>query len=154
MLNLFNLFSGGGRVAARLNPTKRVKLHGIVFTIRKLNPLDYFSGAKALHKIYDTYQKSGNGPPLGYEPKDVEKIKAHYRDTLMAGVVSMRCLGKELEPTRLQLDALKPEDRKTKIPVDHFMTDWSLAEELYLSIVVFTYGKKKLQAILSQNRSS
>lgn len=137
-----------GRLADRLNPTKCVKLHGIRFTIRKLNPLDYMTGAKALHQVHSTYQTSGKPPSYDFDEKDVEKIKKHYRDTFMAGVVSARCLRKELIPTRGEV---KPGE--LKILVDNFMTDWELAEELYASIVVFTYGKKKLQAILSQNRN-
>jgi len=140
----------GGGVSARLNPIMAVKVHGIRFMIRKLNPLDYLTGAKALHQIYDTYKRAGKSLSDGFEEKDVAKIKSHYRDTFMAGVVSMRCAGVELLPTRSE----KVDHGDAKIPVDHFMTDWDLAEELYQAIVVFTYGKKKMRAILRSQKTA
>ena len=148
MLNWFLDRFFSGRIARRLNPTRRVKLHGIRFTIRKLNPMDYLTGAKALHKIYDTYNRD-KSPTGDFSEKDAEKVKNHYRDTLMAGVVSVRCLGRELEPTRKAVDA-----GEHKLPVDHLITNWGLAEELYLAIVTFTYGKKKLRQILLSQRKS
>lgn len=141
-----------GRAAARLNPTKRVRLHGIVFTIRKLNPLDYMAGAKCLHPVYDTYQK-GPKASEGLDEKQVEVVKRHYRETFLQGVVSVKIGGRELEPTLKE----RPECGPDKLPVSHLMSDWALAEELYLAIVVFTYGKKKLRTgmrLLKKSSSS
>ena len=129
-------------MSSALNPQKRVKIHGITFTVRKINPLDYLAGAKALTKIHDVYESSREQAELN--DAQIARIKEHYADVFMSGVVSVRCSGTELIPTRKQ-----PESGEHKILVSHLITDWSLAEALYLSIIEFTYGKKKLNRLAS-----
>lgn len=145
MLKILNWLFSGHSLSSRLDPQKKIKLHGITFTIRKMNPLDYAAGAQSLVKVHDIYQSKGE-TKVTIDEKGIEKVKAHYRDVLMSGVVSVKCLGKYLAPTR------KPADGK--ILVDNLMTDWSLAEELYQSIIEFTYGKKKIKAIISSNQKA
>ena len=146
---MLNWLWGRRSISERLNPTKRVRLHGIVFTIRKLNPLDYFAGAKALQSVHVTYEDARKADKVMITEAEAEKVKTHYRDTLLKGVVSVRCMGRDLIPTLKEVKA-----GEDKIAVDNLLTDWSLAEELYLAIVQFTYGKKKLSRILSSARSS
>lgn len=137
-----------GRSLSRLEPTRRVTLHGIRFTIRKLNPLDYLVGAKALKQSFATYESAREASKMAasgaLNEKDVTKVKDHYRDVLMAGVVSVRLHGKEYAPAREE----KGKAEAGKIPVANLMTDWALAEEIYAAIVAFTYGKKKHQITL------
>lgn len=139
----------GGRVANRLNPTKKVKINGVTFTLRKLNPLDYLAGAKALQDIHKPYERAAKAPSFDFSEKEIQAVKTHYRDVLLQGIVSVRCLGRELVPT---LKDFAPGEAKIK--VENFMSDWDMAERLYQEIVEFTYGKKKLRAILSFARKS
>lgn len=128
-----------------LAPTKRIKLHGVYFTIRKINPLEYLAGTSALQRVYDIYSKPID-KSLPVDQAQIERVKAHYIDVFMAGVVKMN----DLILTRKQVDPLEYNE---KLKVDHLLTDWSLAEELYYKIIEFTYGKKKLSQFNSRRQS-
>lgn len=141
------LFSGPA-AAEVLNPTKVVRIHGVSFTIRKLNPMHHMMGAQVLHKCYELYGRPGKPADMVNEGM-IEKVKVHYRDTFMSGVVSMRSRGVELMPARLEAEV-----KAGEVFVDNFMTDWSLAEELYMAIVEFTYGKKNFRQFASLAKSS
>jgi hypothetical protein len=138
-MNLLNWLLPDRSLAQALDPRKKVKIHGIKFTLRKLNPMDHLTGAQVLRRVHEIYQKNDASGEVVTEGM-VEKLKKHYTDVFMASVVSVRCLGKELEPTR-------KEAGPGKLPVGHLLTDWELAEQLYTAIMEFTYGKKKLKQL-------
>jgi hypothetical protein len=140
------IFSSG-RISDKLDPRRIVSLHGIKFTLRKLRPEDYLSGANALVRAQDVYKTSANAG-TNIDLAMINKLRAHYRDVLMAGVVSVKCMGKELIPTRKEFEPGEP-----KIHIDNLLTDWTLAEELYAEIMLFTYGKKKLKEFLSPKKN-
>lgn len=144
-MGLLDWLYSGRSLEKALNPTKVVKIHGIKFTIRKLRPLDYLNGANALKKVYDTYQKPETSNVL--ENSAIEKVYKHYIDVFMGGIVSAKCLGKELVPSRKPPEE---SEKDSKIYVENFLTDWSLAESLYNEIFSFTYGKKKIKLLMSQ----
>lgn len=128
-----------------LNPEKVVKIHGLYFTIKKINPLNYLEGTTSLKKTYGIYQKQE--PALvNCDTAAVERIKSHYVDVFMSGVSFVNRLELSRKPIEL-------EDYDKKLHVEHLLTDWSLAEELYAAIMEFTYGKKKMKQYRSQKVS-
>ncbi len=109
-----------------LNKTKNIRVHGVFFTIRKVNILDYLDGSKVLQKQFDIYQTGTNQISEASE----KKIKEHMSHVLVAGVVSPKLSFKQEQDVMF---------------VDNLFTDWSLAVDLYNEIVAFTYGKKKVK---------
>lgn len=109
-----------------LNETKKIKVHGIIFTIRKVNILNYLDGSKVLQQVYATYQTGGD--PI--QNNSEKKIKEHFSHVLVAGVVDPKLSFKDEPGTTL---------------VDNLFTDWDLATELYNAIIENTYGKKKVK---------
>jgi hypothetical protein len=109
---------------------RQVKIKGILFTIRKLNPADYLEGAKVMHEIYATYKTSEERKIDAKMVKSINKAKGFMRDIILAGVV---------KPALVR----KPEDNPEAICVDEIFNDWELAQRLTAEIVSTTYGKKK-----------
>jgi hypothetical protein len=121
-----------------LNETKRVRIQGVVFVIRRINVLDYLNGSRVLTQSYDTYKTAGEKQAALTATVSDEKIKRHYGDVLVSGVVRPRIVFKKE-------DATDP-----AVEVETLLTNWDMAERLYSEIMEFTYGKKKLrQAILA-----
>ena len=125
---------------AALKATTRVKVHGIFFEIRKLNPLDFASGAKALHMQFETYKTKPEQEQIALMALNKEKIKEHYTDVICSAVVS-------------PVISRKPDIPGTTY-VEHLFTDWELASDLYLKIMEVTHGKKKLRSHLSRATAS
>ena len=115
-------------LAERLGENKKIKIEGINFTIKRINPIDYLNGSKAMLAIYDKYKvgKAAEAELEGYE----KKIKEHLRDVILAGVVSPE-LSRKAEGEEIHIDEI-------------FMIN-DLPELLYDAIIEFTYGKKKLK---------
>lgn len=111
-----------------LYATKKIKVCGIIFLIRKINPMDYLAGANVLTTSFDTYSETKD-PNKTTNPN---KIKKHYSEVILASVV---------EP---KLSRSQNEDG---IYIDHLFTDWDLAIGLYEKIIEFSYGKKKLKSL-------
>lgn len=109
-----------------LNETKKVKVHGIIFKIRKINILNYLDGSKVLQQAYDVYQTAKSSDSLISE----KKIREHFAQVLVAGTVEPKLSFKEEEGF---------------IFVENLFTDWDLATSLYNEIIAFTYGKKKVK---------
>jgi hypothetical protein len=107
-----------------LNKTRNVRVHGVFFTIRKINILDYLDGSKAVQKQFDIYQTGNQISEVGEK-----KIREHMSHVLVAGVVSPKLSFKQ---------------EQDFIFIDNLFTDWSLAVDLYKEILAFTYGKKKV----------
>ena len=110
---------------------KRVKVHGVFFQIRKVNPLDYLTGAKALRQDFNTYE--AKRPDLLKEATKahIDQMKQHYADVFLSAV---------LYP-KLKRD----DDDLPGIWVENLFTDWNLASDLYQEIMFHTYGKKKMK---------
>jgi hypothetical protein len=127
----------GKKLEDVLGQTKKVKVQGVRFVIRKLSPLHYLDGSKVLQASYEIYKTSGNSK---LDEVSAKKIKEHYAQTLVAGVVSPKLTLKEGD-----------EGQSVEALLDGA---WELAEELYLAIMEYTYGKKKLRQSLSQEKRS
>ena len=115
-----------------LRETKKLKINGIMFTIRKVNPVDFLDGSKILlneYQLYDIGKKAVAGDDVGLD-KQMKKLKKHFIDVFMCGV------------TNPQLTR-KPDQEPEKIGVDELFIDWDLSNELYEEIMSFSYGKKK-----------
>jgi hypothetical protein len=122
-----------------LTQTHKVKIHGVKFELRKLNPLDYMNGSKALTQTFDTYKTVD--PDKVSEPLvNISKIKSHYVDVFMGSVVSPKIT--------------RDKDSKDGIWVENLLIDWDLATDLYSKILELSYGKKKLKSLISQKKSS
>lgn len=124
----------GRQLSDIVSATKIVKVHGVRFTIKKLDPTCFLDGSKVMLQTFDTYKvthKDQNTAEItqGF----LDKIKSHYVDVFCSGVES---------PVLVR----KKEDAKDgAIYVEHLFTDWSLAHDLYQEVVGFTYGKKKFK---------
>ena len=117
--------------------SKKVRIKGIVFRIKKVDPSNYLDGSTALIATYETY-KTGNAIAPENEKVLNKKIKDHYRDVFMASVVSPNICRKE--------------DGEGFF-VDKFFMDWDLSAKLYSAIMTFTYGKKKMKLLSLLNQS-
>lgn len=132
------LFSRDRDYSAACHPRKRIKINGILFTIRKINPLDYLVGFNSLHQVYSTYKRSiESGTP---ELPNAAKIKKHYRDVIMSGVV-------EPKLTLREEDLTAPYQG---LHVEALFNNWEICESLYGEILSFTYGKKKAKSLSFQ----
>lgn len=121
-----------------LDPKRRVYVRGIWFTIRKLNVLDHMHGAKVLTQSYKVptldERRQKNEPVLAESQR--KKIHEHYRDVFLQCVVDPKFVREE--------DAVGPGTAH----VDRLFLDWAIADELYVAIMEFTYGKKKVRRAL------
>lgn len=123
---MFNLF-GSKKLESILDATKKVKVSGVVFTIRKINVLHYLDGSKMVQQVYDIY-KSGKTEP---NPDVTEKkMKEFFSHLLVGSVVS---------------PVLSFKDDGSGIHVEKMFVDWDMCMKLYEEIMLFTYGKKKTQ---------
>jgi hypothetical protein len=121
-----------------LHPQKRIKVEGILFTIRKINPIDYFAGYNSVQKLYDTYKRTDSGK-VEFDESAAKKAKAHYRDVIMSGVVEPKLTAREQDQ----------EPPYKGLHVEALFANWEICEKLYEEILKFTYGKKKLRSYSS-----
>ncbi len=117
-----------------LNETKKVKVHGIIFTIRKVNVLNYLDGSEIIQPHYGTYQVGKDSVPTPNE----KKVKKYFSEVFVAGVVSPKISFK---------------DEEGCINVENMFTDWGLVTDLHQEIMVHTYGKKKMALSALQKTS-
>lgn len=108
-----------------LNQTRKVKISGVVFTIKKINVLDYLDGSKIIQQSYEIYKtgKVDQTPDV-----NEKKVKEFFSQFLVAGVVNPK---------------LSLKDNGEGIFVERLFLDWDLCMKLYSEIMFFTYGKKK-----------
>lgn len=117
----------------KLNETKRVKINGVVFHVRKLSVPDHLAGAKVMHASYEKFQL---GTQTDLEPSK-KKIKEYYRDVILKGVVKPK-----LSP--------KPaEECGDDVSIEEVLSDWDMVEKLHDAILLETYGKKKMKQFAS-----
>lgn len=115
---------------AALDQYRDVKVGGFSFRIKKIDVFDYMKGSQAVLQSYDVYRNPK--ATEAQQQKSIEKIKAHYRDVIMAGVVSPKLVRK------------KEDESDETILVDDLFVFGNVVEELYEKIIAHTYGKKKL----------
>lgn len=143
-MNLFRkLFCRNGPgedLSTVLSRTYPATVHGVKFKLRKISPLDYVSGSKALHMHFDTWKSKGQEEQIKTLDSGTDKVKEHYKQLFMASVVEPKLKWKD--------DAEEP-----GIWVDNLFTDWDLATELYLAIMQVSYGKKKLNALIARRNA-
>jgi len=105
-----------------------VKVHGVKFLLRKLEPIHYATGANALHTHFQTYKTADDDKRLEMLAQNGDLIKKHYADVFLSAVVEPALTGNV--------------KKKPGIPVENLFTDWDLANELYAKIIEVSYGKK------------
>ncbi len=110
-----------------LDRTKRIKVKGFKFTIKRVSPLDHLKGSKVMLQAYEVLKMGKVSSPEASE----KKIKEHLTEVLLAGVVHPKLSLKEDEG----------------IQIDKLFVDYELVNDLYAQIIAFTYGKKKMQAL-------
>lgn len=134
--SLWNFFFGKD-LGAILNETKIVRVCGARFKIRKVNVTDYLSGSKILLQSYETYKTGLESTPLDVGSE--KRIKEHYADVLIAGVVTPR-LVKTAESELLG----------EGIHIEKLFIDWDMITGIYNEIMLLSYGKKKVRQFQSQ----
>jgi len=113
-------------LSEELKKTKRVKLDGFLFTIRKINVMDYLDGSKVLKKTYDTY---AIGSDKDVTESSFKGVKGHITDVICSGV---------------EKPVITRKGEGESIGIDELFVDWDLAVALYEQIMSFSYGKKKV----------
>ena len=115
-----------------LYKTKKIVVNGVYFEIKKINLMDYLNGSKVLLQKFDTHKTAGvkNYPANMSE----DNAKKHMIDVLVAGVVDPKLCHKE---------------NGTDILVDDLFINIEMTNKLYLEILEFTYGKKKVKQLIS-----
>lgn len=112
----------------QINKTKVVKLGGMRFVIKRIDPIEHLRGINVLKKVYEVYQTRDKSVDVVENAEEMlKKIRASCKDLLLAGVV---------EPELVA----KPE--QGKICVDLILQDLSIAQGLAQSIIQYTYKKK------------
>jgi len=112
-----------------ISETKLIKIEGIIFKIKKLDPFGYMDGSKSLAQHYQIYEQKRE------KNEDVtsKKIKEHYRDVFMNAVIEPKLVRKESEA------------KAGVLFVDNLLLHWDLCNSLYEQINIYTYGKKNLK---------
>lgn len=121
----------GKNLYKHLSETRRVRVKGINFRIRRLNAINYIDGSKALRQSYDTYKTKGANVST---IQDDKKVTEHFAHVLVGGVVS---------------PVLSHANDGSGIHVDALFVDWDMVVGLYTEIMTFTYGKKKVKQLAS-----
>lgn len=137
---MFGWLFGRKKLKDVLNQTRKIRIQGIVFTIRKVNLLDHLAGSKVLIQAHDTHKTAG-AKIAGLQMPD-EKVKRHYADILVAGILDPKIVHQKEGP----------EDGS--ILVEDMFPNWEMVEKLYAEIMAFTYGKKKFKRITTAAKGS
>lgn len=127
-------------LAQVLGASTRVRVHGVVFRLRKIDTLDFVSGARVLHQHFDTYKTKSEQQQLAMAAENGKRIREHYVDVFMASVVEPKLS--------------RTPNTDGAIFVENLLTDWDLASDLYRAVLEVTYGKKKLKSLLSRATAS
>ncbi len=122
--------------------TKYVRVQGIRFRLKKLDPTAILDGSQVMLQSFGLYEKK-KPENLEDQKPNMDKIKSHFRDMFMASVIEPKLFRKKEDA-----------DAENGIFVDYLFTEWELANDLYEAIVAFSYGKKKLIPSASRVRRS
>lgn len=120
-------FLFGKDLNSYLNETKKIRVKGINFVIKRINTLNHIEGAKVLKQTYDTYKTKTQDAQAQVSDK---KLVEHFSHVLVCGVVKPKL-------------TYKKED--DGICVDDLFLDWDLVVGIYNEIMIFTHGKKKVK---------
>jgi len=111
-----------------LRQTKRVKVNGVIFEIKKMNLDDHLAGLNIVMKMRDIYSKPDKKPTTEESLEDVKKLKKFMRDFIYAGV------------TKPVLTMKEPVGEA--IHIDEVLSDLDLSQKLCVEIINFSYEKK------------
>lgn len=130
---MFGLFGKSKSLSEHLGQVNTVKIRGVLFQIRKVDPLLYMDGSNIILKSYDVYQAKDAALSTDANARKAaaDKMRAHMADVILASVV------------RPKLSRKPQSDGSTHI--DELFNDLDMALELYQNIMDLTYGKKKLK---------
>jgi hydrogenase maturation factor HypF (carbamoyltransferase family) len=120
----------GKPLQQHIDETKKIKVNGVRFEIKKINTLNYLEGAKVLKQSYDVYKTKGQEASVAVNDK---KVQEHFAHVLCSAVVHPK---------------LSLKDDGTGIFVEKLFVDWEMVVGLYNEIMAFTYGKKKMKQLL------
>lgn len=124
-------------LTSALRATRRLLIKGVVFEIQKINVDHYAEGAQVLRRTVDTYKAGKDAPEI--RDNHFKKVKEHYADVILAGVVSPKLKRKQDDPVGIWIEDL--------------FVDWEMCEELYEAIAEMTYGKKKFRSAVLREQS-
>lgn len=111
-----------------MHATKKIKVAGIIFVIKKIDPLDHLQGIKALQNVFQLYKVEKDKKKTVDDSIDaVKNIQKWMRDILLAGVVSPK---------------LSAKADGSGFHVDEVLKDIELSKKLATTIISFTYKKK------------
>jgi hypothetical protein len=119
-----------------LDESKKVKINGVNFRIKKIDLLNYLDGSLVLLKMYDVYQPKKKSVEYKATEGEMRKAKEHFTDVILSGVVSPKLCRKE---------------DGEGIWIEKLFVDWDLVQSLYTEIMALTYGKKKLNSFLAKS---
>lgn len=108
---------------------KKVKIRGLVFKIKKIDPVSHLQGFNSLLKIHELYKIQKKPDNMVEKSADqIKQVRKLFRDVLLSGVVSPKL-------------SAKPDG--SGYFVDELLGDLELSSQLAGEIMGFTYGKKK-----------
>jgi hypothetical protein len=118
-----------------INQTKKIKICGVKFIIKKVDVLDHLKGSSAINQTFETYNKEKNSK----DSFDInfKKLKQHYVDIFMSSILSPK---------------ISADKKEGYVDVNDFFNNWDLCSKLYNEIILFTYGKKKLKLFGYQDK--
>lgn len=115
-----------------INETKKVKVDGIVFHIKKISILSFLAGLDVMTEHYAEHRNKK--PEKRLDEKQIKKIKEHFTDVFLASIVNPKfCLSSDVDKLNDHL------------AIDHLIDQWELSQKLYEKIMQYTYGKKKIK---------
>jgi hypothetical protein len=127
---MFGLFRREVALHDYLRRTKKVRVNGIGFEIRKVDLKDHAEGLNIILNLHQLYVRKKDRDGLkSAVVQDEKKLKDFMRHFLYAGVVAPRLTLKN-----------PPEDGATS--VDELMQDVDLAQKLCTQVLQYSYGKK------------
>jgi hypothetical protein len=136
MLKFIKSLFVGRPLSDALRTDKKIKIRGVRFVIKKLDPLAVLESPGILTKTFHVKEFATSKDDVtlsGSEGANVRAYKKHLKDVFLAAVISPRLVQKESAGGVL---------------VDELFNDWALTSELYLAIMEHTYGKKKINSAL------
>lgn len=140
-MGLFDFFRSK-QLSDVLGKTYDIKVQGVKFKVRKIDPVAYMAGYKAMIQPFETYKTNTEKQAaleglLGQQ----NKMKEHFSDVFLYSVIEPKLVRKQEESSK-------------GIWVDNLFSDWELANDLYQKIIEITYGKKKMKLFASPKISS
>lgn len=135
-MGLFDMFRKSDDIETikfRLAGFKKVKINGVRFVIRKLNPTDHLAGLKILLSYHDLYKKQKDHKVDKISRlEDLQKMEKFFRDFIYAGVVS----------PKISMIADKTQLAPDEIHVDDILSNLDTTRKLASAIIGHTYKKK------------